>query len=87
MIEDKEKYITPAELAGMLRVSIGTVYSWLPSIPHLKVRRKILISETLFREWQRNQAKSSLAANSCLLADRSLVAPSNLTQSNEGDQL
>jgi excisionase family DNA binding protein len=49
-----EKLLTPTELAGILNVKRGTVYSWLSrgiDIPHVKIAGTVRFREKAVMEW------------------------------------
>jgi len=49
-----EKLLTPAQLADILGVRIGTVYSWLSrgiSIPHVKIAGTVRFREKAVMDW------------------------------------
>ena len=49
-----EKLLNPKELAGVLNVKLGTVYSWLSrgvDIPHVKIGGSVRFREKAVMEW------------------------------------
>jgi excisionase family DNA binding protein len=49
-----EKLLTPAELAGILGVRPGTVYSWVSrgvDVPHVKIAGTVRFREKAIQEW------------------------------------
>ena len=51
---EKEIILTPAELAGFLKVKLGTVYSWISrgvQIPCVRIGGSIRFRETAVLQW------------------------------------
>jgi excisionase family DNA binding protein len=49
-----EKLLTPTQLADILNVKLGTVYSWLSrgvDIPHVKIAGTVRFREKAIQEW------------------------------------
>ncbi len=49
-----EKLLNPKELAGVLNVKLGTVYSWISrgvDIPHVKIGGSVRFREKAVMEW------------------------------------
>jgi len=49
-----ERLLTPSQLADILRVRPGTVYSWLSKgvdIPHLKIAGTVRFREKAVQDW------------------------------------
>ena len=49
-----EKLLTPSELANILHIRPGTIYSWLSrgvNIPHVKIAGTVRFREKAIQEW------------------------------------
>jgi len=56
-----EKYLTPAQLAAVLNVRPGTVYSWLSRgipIPNTKIGGTVRFSEKSVAKWLEEQERA-----------------------------
>jgi excisionase family DNA binding protein len=49
-----EKFFTPSELANILGIKPGTIYSWLSrgvDIPHIKIEGTVRFREKAIQDW------------------------------------
>ena len=49
-----EKFFTPSELANLLGIKPGTIYSWLSrgvDIPHIKIEGTVRFREKAIQDW------------------------------------
>ncbi|MBZ0268898.1 helix-turn-helix domain-containing protein [bacterium] len=55
---EAEEFLTAAELAGRLRVRIGTVYSWAADgrLPSVRMGRLVRFSPTAIEKWLSGRA-------------------------------
>jgi excisionase family DNA binding protein len=50
-------YLTMKQLAGYTSLSATTLRKLLPEIPHIRIRRKILVKRTDFDYWARRRQR------------------------------
>lgn len=56
-----ERFLNPKQLAEVLGVKPGTVYSWISrgvQIPHIKIAGTVRFRETAVMEWVEDQEKA-----------------------------
>jgi hypothetical protein len=60
MTETTDEIYSPRQLSRLLGLSMTTVYGYLRlGIPHIKVKRRILISRHRFEEWLNENTTTS----------------------------
>jgi excisionase family DNA binding protein len=60
---ENKQYLTPKELAGMLRVDITTVYGWTSDrvIPYIKIGRLVRFDPVKIANWLKQKSVLSSA--------------------------